>query len=81
MSHIGDKPCDRGHGVRLLERPIDDLHHPVIILREPVVARLELFDGHVLRPDDHRSARVLRVVGADDRVFPVRLREKFCIGG
>ena len=77
MPHIGDEPGDRGHSVRLLEGPVDDLHHPVIILREPVIARLELLDGHVLRPHDHRAARVFLVVGADDPTlrlkFPVEL--------
>ena len=77
VSHIGDKPCDRGHGVRLFERPIDDHHHPVIILRKPVIARLELIDSHVLRPHDHRAAGVFRVIGADDTAlhlkFPVEL--------
>ena len=66
MPHIGDESGDRGHGIRLLEGSIDDLHHPVVILREPIVARLKLLDGHVLRPHDHRAARILRVVGADD---------------
>jgi len=80
VPHIGDKPGDRGHGVRLLEGPIDDLHHPVVILREPVVARLELFHGHIHRPNDHRATRELRVVGADDPAlalkFPVELRPR-----
>ena len=59
VPHIGDEPGDRGHGIRLLEGPIDDLHHPVIILCEPVVARLEHLNSHVHRPHDHRAARVL----------------------
>lgn len=71
VPHIGNEPGDRGHGVGLLERPVDDLHHPVIILRKPVVARLELLDGHVLRPHDHRATRELRVVGADDPPLPL----------
>ena len=77
MPHVGNKPGDRSHCVWLLEGPVDDLHHPVVILREPVVARLELLDGHVLRIHDHRAARVLRVVSADDPAllleFPIEL--------
>ena len=77
MGHIGDQPGDHGHGVGLLERPVDDPHHPVVILREPVVAGLKLLDGHFLRPHDHRAPRVLRVIGADDPPlhlkFPVEL--------
>ena len=77
VPYIGNEPGDRGHGVGLLERPVYDLHHPIIVLRKSVVARLELLDGHVHRPDDHRAARVLRVVGADDPAlrlkFPVEL--------
>jgi len=52
VSHIGDEPRDRGHGVRLFECSANDLHHPIVILRVPVIARLELLDGHVLRPYD-----------------------------
>lgn len=77
MPHIGDEPGDCGHGVGLFEGPVDDFHHPVIILCEPVVARLELLNGHIPRPHDHRASRVLRVVGADDPPlllkFPVEL--------
>ena len=77
MPDIGDESGDRGNGVRLLEGPVDDLHHPVIILREPIVTRMELLSGHVLRPYDHRVARILRIVCADDPAlllkFPVEL--------
>ena len=45
MPHIGDEAGDRGHVIGLLERPVEDLHHPVLILCEPVVAGLELFSG------------------------------------
>lgn len=80
MPHIGNEPGDRGYSVRQPERPVDDLHHPVVILREPVVARLELLDGHILRPHDDRASRVIRVVGADDPAlplkFPVELRPR-----
>ena len=73
MPHIGDEPGDRGDsGVRLLEGPVNDLHHPVVILREPVVARLELLDGHVLRPHNHCTTRVFRVVGTDDPPLPLK---------
>jgi len=72
VPHIGDEPGDRGHGVGLLEGPVDDLHHPIIILREAVVARLELLRGHVLRPHDNRAARELRVVDTDDPPFPLK---------
>ncbi len=51
MPHIGDELHDRGHGVRLLERPVGDLHHPIIILREPVIAHLKLLDGKVTSPN------------------------------
>ena len=69
MPHIGDETGDRGRGIGLFERPVNDFHDPVIILREPVVARLELLDGHVLRPYDDRAAGVFRIVGADDPAF------------
>ena len=60
VPHIGDEAGDRGRGIGLFERPVNYLHHPVIILRESVVARLELLDGHVPRPHDH-SAAILAV--------------------
>ena len=72
VPHIGDQPGDRGHGIGLLEGPVDDLHHPVIILCEPVIARLELLDGHVLRSYNHCAAGVFRVIGADDPALPLK---------
>ena len=68
MPHIGDGLGDCNHGVGLLERPVDSFHHPVKVLGEPVVAHLELLDGHVLRPDDDGSTGEFCIVGADDRV-------------
>ena len=77
VPHIGDKPGDCGHGIGLLERPVDDLHHPVIIPCEPVVAGLELLDGHVLRPYDDLVPGVFRIVGADDPPLPFKFPIEF----
>jgi len=77
VPHIGDEPGDRGHGVGLLERPVDYLHHPVIILREPVVAGLELIGGHIFRPYDDRVPGVFRIVGADDPALPFKFPVEF----
>jgi hypothetical protein len=41
VPHTGDALGDRGHGVELLERPVNDFHDFVIIPREPVIDRLE----------------------------------------
>jgi len=66
VGHIGNETGDLGHGIGLFERPVDDLHHPVIIPCEPVVTRLKLLDGHVLRPYNDRVPGVFRIIGADD---------------
>jgi len=77
VGHVGDEAGDLGHGIGLLERPVNDFHDFVIIPREPVVAGLELIDGHVLRPYDDRVPGVFRIVGADDPAFPFKFPVEF----
>jgi hypothetical protein len=77
VPHIGDEAGDLGHGVGLFESPVDDLHYPVIILREPVVAGLDLIGGHVFRPYDDRVPGVFRIVGADDSAFLFKFLVEF----
>jgi hypothetical protein len=41
VAHIGDEAGDLGHGIGLLERPVNDFHDFVITPCEPVVAGIE----------------------------------------
>ena len=77
VGHIGDEAGDLGHGIGLLERPVNDFHDFVIIPREPVVAGLELIGGHVFRPYDDRAAGVFCIVGADDPAFLFKFLVEF----
>ena len=77
VGHIRDEAGDLGHGIGLLERPVNDFHDFVIIPRKPVVAGLKLIGGHVFRPYDDRVPGVFRIVGADDPAFVFKFPVEF----